>query len=157
MEKTKFHFFMSYFRVNIAEFHQHQRGIHFPCISIHWADMFNHGQFVRMWERSFKCEATSQFSDRILIMRRIWYEYWWSLSITLGCSMLFAVLRLRPRSHRTRSTLQPHMQIMEHTAVNGSVHIGCKQHQRVCMQICFGVLCEWGLTHIYPFGNAEGS
>ncbi len=25
---------------------------------------------------------------------------------------------------------------MEHTAVNGSVHTGCKQHQRVCMQIC---------------------
>ncbi len=40
------------------------------------------------------------------------------------------------------------MQIMEHTAVNGSVHTGCKQHQSVCMQICaqicFGILCEWG-------------
>ncbi len=41
------------------------------------------------------------------------------------------------------------MQIMEHTAVNGSVHTGCKQHQRVCtqicMQICLRILCEQGL------------
>ncbi len=40
------------------------------------------------------------------------------------------------------------MQIMGHTTVNGSVHTGCKQHQRVCTQICaqicFRVLCEWG-------------
>ncbi len=26
--------------------------------------------------------------------------------------------------------------------VNGSVHTSCKQHPRVCMQICFCVLCE---------------
>ncbi len=41
------------------------------------------------------------------------------------------------------------MQIMEHTAVNGSVHTAHKQHQRICMQICaqmgFRVLCELGL------------
>ena len=58
---------------------------------------------------------------------------------------------LRPRSHRTRSTLQHHMQIMGHTVVNGSVHTGCKQHQRVCTQICtqicLRVLCEWGLRY----------
>ena len=40
-------------------------------------------------------------------------------------------------------------QIMEHTAVNGSVHTGCKQHERVCVQICtqicLCVLCERGL------------
>ncbi len=36
-------------------------------------------------------------------------------------------------------------QIMEHTAVNGSVHTSCKQHQRVCTQICLYVLCERGL------------
>ncbi len=38
---------------------------------------------------------------------------------------------------------------MEHTAVNGSVHTACKQHQKVCTQICrhicSRVLCEWGL------------
>ncbi len=43
-----------------------------------------------------------------------------------------------------------HRQIMEHTEVNGSVHTGCTQHQRVCrqicMQICLHVLCEWGPT-----------
>ncbi len=38
------------------------------------------------------------------------------------------------------------MQIMEHTAVNGSVHIACKQHQRACMQIYLGVQCERGRT-----------
>ena len=56
------------------------------------------------------------------------------------------------RSHKTQSTSQHlqdrRMQIMEHTAVNGRVHTGCKQHQRVCTQICaqicFRVLCEWG-------------
>ncbi len=40
-------------------------------------------------------------------------------------------------------------QIMGHTAVNGSVHTGCKQHQRlcaqICMQICLRALCERGL------------
>ena len=36
-------------------------------------------------------------------------------------------------------------QIMGHTVVNGSVHTGCKQHQRVCTQICLRVLCERGL------------
>ncbi len=39
---------------------------------------------------------------------------------------------------------------MGHTVVNGSVHTGCKQHQRVCiqicMQICLRVLCEQGLN-----------
>ncbi len=34
---------------------------------------------------------------------------------------------------------------MEHTAVNESVHTGCKQHQSICTQICLRVLCEWGL------------
>ncbi len=41
------------------------------------------------------------------------------------------------------------MQISEHIMVNGSVHTGCKQHQRVCTQICMQmslrVLCELGL------------
>ncbi len=52
-------------------------------------------------------------------------------------------------------------QIMEHTAVNGSVHTGCKQHQRVytqiCAQICLRVLCEWGLTRqkLCLWGNKE--
>ncbi len=40
-------------------------------------------------------------------------------------------------------------QIMEHTTANGSVHTGCKKHQRVCTQsytqICSRVLCERGL------------
>ena len=39
---------------------------------------------------------------------------------------------------------------MEHTAVNGSVHTGCKQHKRVCTQISaqihLSILCEWGLS-----------
>ncbi len=43
-----------------------------------------------------------------------------------------------PRNGRT--------QIMEHIVVNGSVHTACKQHQRVCkqicVQICFCILCE---------------
>ena len=30
---------------------------------------------------------------------------------------------------------------MEQTAVNRSVHTGCKQH-RICTQICLGILCE---------------
>ncbi len=42
-----------------------------------------------------------------------------------------------------RSTLQHAHANMEHTAVNGSVHTGCKQHQRVCAQN-LRVLCEWG-------------
>ncbi len=42
-------------------------------------------------------------------------------------------------------------QIMEHTAVNGSVHTGCTQHQRVCMLICLCVLCEWGLKAECPY------
>ncbi len=37
-------------------------------------------------------------------------------------------------------------QIMEHIGVNRSVHTACKQHQRVCMQICFCVLCERALS-----------
>ena len=45
-------------------------------------------------------------------------------------------------------------QIMEHTAVNGSVHTGCMQHQRVCTQICvqiyLRVLCERGLDNQWP-------
>ncbi len=51
-----------------------------------------------------------------------------------------------------------HMQIMEHTAINGSIHTGCKQHQRVCVQICVQiclcVLCEWGLR--LCFGPPSG-
>ena len=39
---------------------------------------------------------------------------------------------------------------MEHIVVNGSVHTGCKQCQRVCTQICvqmcLRVLCERGLN-----------
>ncbi len=42
-----------------------------------------------------------------------------------------------------------HMQIMKHTAVNGSVHTGCKQYQKgfaqICAQICLRLLCEWVL------------
>ncbi len=35
---------------------------------------------------------------------------------------------------------------MEHTVVNGSVHAGCTQHQRVCNQICVQIcLRERGL------------
>ena len=38
---------------------------------------------------------------------------------------------------------------MEHTAVNGSFHTDCQQHQRICTQICaqicLRVLCERGL------------
>ncbi len=45
--------------------------------------------------------------------------------------------------------LATRMQIMEHTAENRSIHTGCKQHQRVCMQICaqiyLRVLCVRGL------------
>ena len=40
-------------------------------------------------------------------------------------------------------------QAMGHIAANGSVHTGCTQHQRVCvqicMQICLHILCELGL------------
>ncbi len=40
------------------------------------------------------------------------------------------------------------MQTKEHIVVNESVHTACKQHQRVCMQICLQMcsrtLCEWG-------------
>ena len=36
------------------------------------------------------------------------------------------------------------MQIIRHILVNGSVHTGCKQHQKVCIQICLRVLCERG-------------
>ena len=43
-----------------------------------------------------------------------------------------------------------HMQLLEHIIINGSVHTGCKQHQRVCMQICvqtcLRILCEQSLT-----------
>ncbi len=53
---------------------------------------------------------------------------------------------LRPSSHRTRSTSQQAQQIMEHIVVNGSVHTACKQHERVCMQMCLRVLCEWALN-----------
>ena len=41
------------------------------------------------------------------------------------------------------------MQIMEHTAVNGSVHTGCKQHLRVCMQICYAACVNGALKRIY--------
>ncbi len=50
-----------------------------------------------------------------------------------------------PRNRRT--------QILEHIIINGSVHTGCKQHQKVCtqigMQICLRVLCERGLTAVH--------
>ena len=36
-------------------------------------------------------------------------------------------------------------QILEHIMVNRSVHTGCKQHQRICMQMCLRILCEQGL------------
>ncbi len=50
-----------------------------------------------------------------------------------------------------RAHCNMHMQIMEHTVVNGSVHTGCMQHQRVCVQICLRVLCERGpRMFIYP-------
>ena len=39
---------------------------------------------------------------------------------------------------------------MEHILINGIVHTGYKQHQRVCtqicMQMCLSVLCERALT-----------
>ncbi len=48
-----------------------------------------------------------------------------------------------------------HTQIIEHTAVNGSVHTACKQHQIVCMQICVQmclcVLCERGPSRTWTF------
>ena len=37
---------------------------------------------------------------------------------------------------------------MEYIVVNGSVHTACKQHQRVCVQMCLRVLCERGLRII---------
>ncbi len=44
---------------------------------------------------------------------------------------------------------------MEHTAVNGSVHTACKQHQmvckQICVQICLRVLCERGLATVVIF------
>ncbi len=40
-----------------------------------------------------------------------------------------------------------YMQTMEHIVVNGSVHTACKQHQRVCRQMCWRVLCERGLRN----------
>ncbi len=64
------------------------------------------------------------------------------LRLTLVC--FFTVVH-HEAVHTGRNT---HTQIMEHTAVNGSDHTGCKQHQRVCMQICvqicLRILCEWG-------------
>ncbi len=41
--------------------------------------------------------------------------------------------------------------------VNGSVHTGCKQHQRVCTQICLRVLCEQGLTLTLYACHVNGS
>ncbi len=38
-----------------------------------------------------------------------------------------------------------HTQILEHIMINGIVHTGCKQHQKLCTQICLRVLCERGL------------
>ncbi len=38
-----------------------------------------------------------------------------------------------------------HLQIMEHIVVNGSVHTACKQHQRVCLQICVEFLRVLGI------------
>ena len=57
--------------------------------------------------------------------------------------------RTRPSSHTGRGRGAPRnrrRQILQHIIVNGSVHTGCKQHQRVfmqiCMQICLRVLCN---------------
>ncbi len=45
------------------------------------------------------------------------------------------------------------LQILKHTAVNGSVHTACTQHQRICVkfciQICFHILCVLG-TRLNP-------
>ncbi len=38
--------------------------------------------------------------------------------------------------------------IMKHIVVNGSVHTACKQHKRVCMQMCLRVLCERALRSV---------
>ena len=50
------------------------------------------------------------------------------------------------------------MQIVEHTIVNGSVHTGCTQHERVCAQICLQtclrILCEWGFSVSKAFYRA---
>ena len=60
------------------------------------------------------------------------------------------LVRLGPIHTGRGAPCNMHLQIMEHTAVNGSVHTGCRQHQRVCtqicVQICLCVLCEWGLS-----------
>ncbi len=57
--------------------------------------------------------------------------------------------------HNTRT------QIMEHTIANGSVHTGCKKHQRVCMhictQICLRVLYEQGLGLTSPKRQGMGT
>ena len=62
-------------------------------------------------------------------------------------AMFHSIIDLGPRSHRTRSTLQ-----QAHIVVNESIHTACKQHQRVCTQICvemcLRVLCERALTHL---------
>ncbi len=49
--------------------------------------------------------------------------------------------QFRPRSHRTRSTLQKAAHMMEHIAANGSVHTAHKQHHRICLQTCLCELC----------------
>ncbi len=64
-----------------------------------------------------------------------------------GCVRCFVDYNLLGPVHTGRGApCNTCMQIMERTAVNGSVHTGCKQHQRVCtqicMQICLCVLCE---------------
>ncbi len=64
------------------------------------------------------------------------------------------VNNLRPSSHRTQSTLQQAFTNFGTHYPQGSVHTSCKQHQRVCTQICaqicLCVLCECRLTKSHP-------
>ena len=75
-----------------------------------------------------------------------------NLNFYFWFSPIFGLCRLPsvgPVHTGRRAACNTCTQIMEHTAINGSVHTGCTQHQRVCtqicMQICLRVLCEWGL------------
>ena len=63
---------------------------------------------------------------------------------------LAKTLGLRPRSHRTRRCSQMlHAKNGTHCCLlecSHSIANNCKQHQKICAQICLGVLCELGLT-----------
>ena len=64
------------------------------------------------------------------------------LSLSVSLSHRQSLVVQGPVHTGDRAPCNTRTQIIEHIVVNGSVHTGCTQHQRVYSQMCLRLLCE---------------